>query len=147
MNKVSIVCCRLVCVVAIMLCAVGLSSCSKQPLTEAEEKEALKSRVQAVWDAMIAVDFDRVYEFTTPAYRKAFTKAHFFARYGNQIDRDSITVKEIAFQNPERTTAKVTLIMNFSTRGFSKSEIIRNSTSVNETWVKEQGEWWRVEPS
>lgn len=147
MNNLSIVCRRIACIVAIFLCVAGSSSCTEQPLTEAEEREVLKARVQALWDAVIAVDFDKVYEFTTPAYRKAYSKAHFFSRYGNQLDRKSITIKEIVFQNPERTTAKVTVDLKFSTRGFSTSEIVHTSANVFETWIKEDGEWWRVEPS
>ncbi|MGH8557139.1 MAG: hypothetical protein ACRESZ_06685 [Methylococcales bacterium] len=120
-------------------------SCAKQPLPESAEKEALKSRVQPLWDAMIANDFDKVYEFTTPSYRRTYSKAHFFAQYGSQITRESITVLDIVFQNPERSTAKVTLNLSFSTQGFSASDVFRNTVYVEETWIKDEDQWWRVE--
>ncbi|MGH8557009.1 MAG: hypothetical protein ACRESZ_06005 [Methylococcales bacterium] len=44
----------------LILCLSASLSCTKQPLSEAEEKEALKERVEALWDAIIAVDFDKV---------------------------------------------------------------------------------------
>ncbi|MGH8499830.1 MAG: hypothetical protein ACRERV_13655 [Methylococcales bacterium] len=114
-------------------------------MPESAEKEALKSRVQPLWDAMIANDFDKVYEFTTPSYRRTYSKAHFFAQYGSQITRESITVLDIVFQNPERSTAKVTLNLSFSTQGFSASDVFRNTVYVEETWIKDEDQWWRVE--
>ncbi|QBQ53554.1 nuclear transport factor 2 family protein [Nitrosococcus wardiae] len=139
---------RLLGTVLLALLAALLISCAggtEQPLSAAEEKEALKARVQARWEAVIAEDFDKAYEFTTPSYRQAYSKNHFFSQYGGQIDQEGVTVLEVTFQNPERTAAEVSLNVDFSAEGVTPGTLFRNTSYLKETWVKEEGQWWRVE--
>ena len=113
------------------------------PQTEAEQ--ALRKRVEARWDAVLAMDFDRVYEFATPAYRQAYGKTHFFNKYGGQIKRTRIKILRVEFVDEARTQAVVHLDVYYQLSPDFGSPV--ETTSYNKgAWVEVDGEWWRVEP-
>jgi hypothetical protein len=118
------------------------------PATEeamSEEERALRKRVHARWDAVLAMDFDRVYEFATPEYRKTYSKAHFFGQYGGQIKRNKIEILKVEFLDEARTEALVHIdIYYMLVPDFGAP--FEDTAFHKEAWVKVDGEWWRVEP-
>ncbi|MGR9106203.1 MAG: hypothetical protein ACU843_04650 [Gammaproteobacteria bacterium] len=139
---------RMLCLFLLGIAAILLFSCAgkpDQPLTEEAEKDLLKSRVLARWNAMIAEDYDKAYEFTTPSYRRTYSKSHFFGQYGGQISRDGVTVRDIVFEDPEHKTAKVVINLDFTAEGATPGTLFHNTSYLEDTWVKEEDQWWRVE--
>lgn len=109
---------------------------------EADEKERLAARVLARWNAIIKRDYDKVYQFATPTYRKIYPKEHFFGNYAAQLKYEKVKVREIEFQNPEKTSAKVVVDVTFTTQDGQ----FHLTSPVVEKWVKEEGKWWHIEP-
>jgi len=112
---------------------------SVEPAKVLTEVEKLTKRVEGRWAAFLKEDFDKVYEYATPAYRKSFGKTHFFNQYGGQILRTGtkIAILEIDKDNPDE--AKVAVEIFFRTDGYN------GSTFSNDTWKKVNGEWWMIE--
>jgi hypothetical protein len=113
------------------------------PLSAEKEEQVLKQRVRARWDAILADDWDQVYEFTTPAYREKYSKTHFFNQYGGQILRTGFEFRSITFENPERTQAKVVGTILFTTEAFGRPYHGRNYQE--EHWTRVDGTWWHIE--
>lgn len=128
---------------ALVLVTGLLAGCPTGPTIS--DEDAVRQRVQDRWAAIIANEWDQVYEFTTPAYRAAYSKKHFFNRYGGQITREAFEIQKIEFEDPEHTTAKVRGNLHFSTSGVGPEGIYRGTQLVDETWVKVDGQWWHVE--
>ncbi len=129
----------------VMLLAAALASACATPLSEAEDKANLEQRVLARWEAVIAGDYDRAYAFASPSYRRVYSKQHFFNQYARQLKQEGVKIVKIEFQNPQRTAARVALELTYSTLGFGPQPVFRNTAYLKETWVKEDGQWWRVE--
>ena len=123
--------------------ALVLTACAELKVQDPEQ--AVKQRVTERWEAVIANDWDRVYEFATPAYREAYSKTHFFNQYGGQVDREGIEITKLTFEDAEQTSAKVGLVLTFSTLGMTPGELYRGTQFIEETWVKVDGQWWYVE--
>ncbi len=122
-----------------------LTACATGPLSPEAERALLQKRVEARWDAVLRGDYDLAYDFATPSYRKVYSRKHFFNQYARQVEPESVKVVKIEFQNPERTVARVWIDLGFSATGWGSNPVIHTSTVVKETWVKEEGRWWRVE--
>lgn len=123
---------------------VGCQTFGGAASSEAMES-ALRERVESRWDAVLAVDFDKVYTFATPAYRKTYDLRHFHNQYAVQVQRTGAEVREIDFMDDTFTTAKVIVMLSFQTTGFG-SGVIDGVSRIEETWVRENGKWWFVEP-
>ncbi|MEC9362823.1 MAG: hypothetical protein VYC42_06335 [Pseudomonadota bacterium] len=111
-----------------------------------KEEQALRARVEARWDALIKVDMAKVYEFATPTYRKANSLNHLNNQYAAQVQRDSIRIDSVRFEEGTPPSAKVALTLYFTTSGFGGSDPLKLDAPVTDTWVKVDGEWWYVEP-
>lgn len=114
--------------------------------TTQSAEEALRSRVQARWDAVLALDFDRVYGFATPAYRQAHDLAHFRNQYASQIERTRIEIYETLFDAENENAAKVVVLLYFKAEGGAPGTYFEGMSRVVETWVRQDGQWWYVEP-
>lgn len=116
------------------------------PSAAESPEQALRGRVEARWDAVLALDFDRVYEFATPAYRQAHDLTHFKNQYASQIERTRIEVYETAFDPENSEAAKVVVLLYFKAEGGAPGSYFEGMSRVVETWVRQDGQWWYVEP-
>jgi hypothetical protein len=105
----------------------------------AEDTDELRTRVEARWAALIAGDFDRAYEFQTPAYRKIYTAQQFRARFGEALRWKQARVVEIALKQPEVATVAVEVEYGFSVSGRGMME---DKVVDTETWLRVDGQWW-----
>jgi hypothetical protein len=105
----------------------------------AEGTDELRTRVEARWAALIAGDFDRAYEFQTPAYRKIYTAQQFRARFGEALRWKQARVVEIELKRPEVATVAVEIEYSIfvSERGMMEDKVVDT-----ETWLRVDGQWW-----
>ena len=111
-------------------------------LTE-EQKASLVNRVEEKWRAMEQRDFDTVYEYTTPNYRKIFSKSMFLNKFGPGM-RWELTGIDVLNYDADAAVASVGAgVMTQSTINTSlASESGLVSDTVNEQWFLIDGEWW-----
>ena len=104
-----------------------------------ESKDDLRERVEARWTALIAGDFDRVYEFETPAYRKIYTAQQFRANFGQGLRWKRIKVIQIDLNQPEVAKVAVEVEYGFyvAGRGMMDDKVVDT-----ETWLRLDGQWW-----
>jgi len=111
-------------------------------LTEAQ-KAALVGRVEEKWRAMERRDFAKVYEYTTPNYRKIFSKPMFLNRFAYDI-RWQLTGVEILNYDAEAAVASVAVrVMSEPAKQTTPaSDVGKISDTVKEKWFFIDGEWW-----
>ena len=105
----------------------------------AANMDDLRERVEARWTALIAGDFDRVYEFETPAYRKIYTAQQFRANFGQGLRWKRIKVVQIDLNQPEVAKVAVEVEYGFyvAGRGMMDDKVVDT-----ETWLRLDGQWW-----
>lgn len=139
-----------------LLAAVLLSGCAGGAMVSPGEsndpgddmgpaQEQVRERVQARWDAIIAMDYDKVYTFATPAYRATYGLDHYRNQYAGQIIKESIELISITIPEDDPGTASVRLNLNFSATSVPSGRH-QGQALVNETWVRRDRQWWFVEP-
>jgi hypothetical protein len=108
-----------------------------------EQKDRLVSRVEEKWHAMERRDFGTVYEYTTPNYRKVFSKRMFLNKFGPGI-RWELTGVDILNYDAEAAVATVgvRVITESTTAGSPASGSGKVADTVKEQWLLIDGEWW-----
>ena len=116
--------------VAVSLAMVGgCATVAEQP-----PEQAVKVRAQARWDALLKGDFEGAYGYLGPGSRAVNS----LEAYKLSIRKDFWQSAKIVDAKCEVDTCEVHAQIEYRFRG-------RNtSTPLNETWIRQQGNWWYV---
>lgn len=106
----------------------------------ATPEEAVKARALQYWHARKDGKVDQLYGFLTPAFRKLRTEAQFRASYTATAALEAVEVAQVACESAIRCTAKMKLSVKPALPGLNLGII---DMHVDETWLLEDGQWWR----
>ncbi|MBL8523726.1 MAG: hypothetical protein JNN20_08560 [Betaproteobacteria bacterium] len=112
---------------------VGCASTVSAPPAVTPE-DAVATRAQERWDALLARDMEKAYGFISPAGRISMSLEVYRGRVNPQYWR-KIKVKEVSCK-PD--VCEVVMDLDYSFEG------IALKTLVNETWIFDSGKWWIV---
>lgn len=120
-----------------------LAGCASGPAATAQPPEEIVRALAAQrWQALVEGDLTKAYTFATPSYRKINSFEIF--RGGKQ----SASVKWVAAQvlrvdcEPSKCAVQIELESKFETPIRIKTTV---KSSLDETWVLEDGKWWMFE--
>jgi hypothetical protein len=113
------------------------------------DTSALKKRVSERWDALIAKDFAKAYEYFSPAYRKLFPLERYMGLTGNNVQWKSIDIKDISVDGDR---ADVEILLRYRVTlppeaGFNMDDFGVMDQAIHEVWLREDGNWWYLNPS
>ena len=112
-------------------------------LTEAQNK-ALQLRVEERWQARIAHDWGKAWEYSSPAYREVFPKHLYVKKFSYTADWE-LTGIEVTHYDPSAAVASVAVgVMSRPTKQTTAAAkaIGPMQRSIGEKWLLIDGEWW-----
>ncbi|MDT8450151.1 MAG: hypothetical protein RQ847_08230 [Wenzhouxiangellaceae bacterium] len=123
----------------LMTCVAAVVAACSQPPRPPEEIVA--ERAQARWEAMIARDFKRAWQFYTPGFREKSDPADFSAELSRRPVRwDSAEVAEVSCQ---QARCSVQVEVGYTAAGAPGVLAgMEGRRPVEETWIQIDGEWW-----
>ena len=101
----------------------------------------LAARVLARWDALIAGNFDKAYEFETPAYRSVFSIQQYRGRFGSAVGWKSARILSTKYD--ENHTVAVSVAVDYEAL-VSGAGNVRSVREMPEKWLYSDGEWWYI---
>lgn len=108
---------------------------SLQPRTPEEEVE---QRAEQRWDALIDGDFSKAWEYTQPGYRELVKQKDYRRQFGAGGEWQDVQVHSVTC---EGSRCEVRLRVN--TKILMPPAAERNVVgTVDEIWVREDGQWW-----
>ena len=114
----------------LLLLVVGCAAVSVAPVTP---EQAVKARAQARWDALVAGQFDKAFEFITPSGRSTLPFDVFRGRLsGTSWRKASVTS---ATCEPEVCDVTVTLDVDVLPN-------LPQQIPISEKWLLVDGKWW-----
>lgn len=120
--------------------AITLAACaSVAPNTPQEQ---VTQRANARWKHMVAKEMDKAYAYTTPGFRALVSADAYRGRFGAAVIWLGAEVVRVNCPEPTKCDAVIRLDYK-STLGAKKDE--KNSTHIDETWLLEEGQWWKFE--
>ena len=131
-----------------LLLTVFLAACD-QPAEESTElndaqRNALELRVEERWRARIAQDWEKAWEYTSPAYREVFPK-HLYVKKFSYTANWELTGLEVTNYDPTAAVASVVVrVMSSPTKQTSAAAkaIGAMPRELHERWILVDGEWW-----
>ncbi|MEH6590828.1 MAG: hypothetical protein V7746_11245 [Halioglobus sp.] len=136
-------------VVMMLILATALQACDliSDPNTLSESDSAeLISRVEQRWYALEDKDFGRAYEYTTPNYRRVFSKMLYINKFSYGVEWELTGVEVVNYDAPAAVASVAVRVMSKPAKQTSTASIAIGATPVTlrEKWIKTEGEWWHI---
>ena len=107
-------------------------------LSPAPPEELVRQRAQARWAALIDGDWSKAYQYMAPSYRAVVEQKRYANQFGGGATWLAAEVVNVTCAEDRCTVRmKVTYQPVIGMRGGEPS-----STHFNETWIREEGQWW-----
>ncbi len=105
-------------------------------------EETVRQLATQRWQALLAGDFEKAYEFAVPSYRQLKTSAYYRTkRLGTPVKWISVEVI-----NAQCEALKCEVRIKLESKPIVPINIQGNMVGgLDETWVFEQGRWWMFE--
>jgi len=120
----------------LLLIAALASGCAT--LGTSPPEESVRQRAQARWAALIAGDWDKAYSFMAPSYRSLVEQKRFASQFGGGVVWESVEIAAVSCKD-DQCTARVKIVFRPVLAARSREPA---STYFDETWVREDGQWW-----
>ena len=134
---------RLARVATVAAAAIAVSACAIQPQTT---EDAVMSRAQQRWDALVAKDFKKAYTYMAPSYRALVTPEDYAKKFGTGGRWTSVAVRSAKC---EAERCQVRVLVEAKVRvpmpGMRTGSEQALSSNYDEPWVREDGQWWHYE--
>ncbi|MES2932271.1 MAG: hypothetical protein V4805_02120 [Pseudomonadota bacterium] len=131
---------QLLIVLMLSVSLVALQACStiasKKPEVVADAKDIVASRAEARWKALILGNLDHAYAFISPATRKVMPLDAYKKRVKLGMWRD-VKIESVACTDD---VCSASVLLKYDIRDIKDVEKV-----VEESWIKEDGEWWFVQ--
>ena len=102
------------------------------PVIKSDE-QVITERATARWNAVIASNFDKAYEYISPAGRTTLTLQGFKNSMKPGFHK-GVRVVEVKCGSPEVCDVQLEIEYEFAGK--------RTKTPLSEKWVKQDGQWW-----
>jgi hypothetical protein len=126
----------------------GLTGCQQAADESAQVSEAqlqeLQKRVEERWQARIAHDWGKAWEYSSPAYREVFPKHLYVKKFSYTADWE-LTGIEVTHYDPSAAVASVVVrVMSRPTKQTSAAAKALGAMprNLHERWILIDGQWW-----
>jgi hypothetical protein len=103
--------------------------------------DVVRQRADQVWKALIASDFEKSYEYMPPSYRAVTPLQRYKNGFGGAIKWVGAEVVSVKCDTEDKCIAHMKVEARTVLRGFRK-DMPPLVNYFDETWVREDGQWW-----
>lgn len=114
---------------------VGCATISSTP------EQVVQQRATEYWKARVAGDHAKAYALSTPSYRKLHTAEQFRKQFGSAASLKDAEPVNVTCE-PEKCTVRIKISAAPALVGMNLGTI---ATHLSETWLLEDGQWWRYQ--
>ena len=123
---------------AALAAAALLAGCAAfQPATP---EEAVSARADQRWKALMAADWAKAHTFLTPAFRATMPVERYRERFVGVPRWTNVTVRSAKCESE-----KCTVVVRIEAQYGGRSGMRTLSTEMPETWLREDGQWYKYE--
>jgi hypothetical protein len=118
--------------------------CASGPKWDDAQRNILEQRVRDRFQALVARDFEKVWEYMTPSYRAIFSKQLYAKKFSYAVELQLTGVEVVNYDSDAAVASVVVRVMSKPTKQTSTASMLIGATpsSLGEKWVFSQGQWW-----
>ena len=131
--------------IGLLLVLLGLSGgCASGPQWDDAQRAILEQRVRERYQALVARDYKKAWEYTTPSYRAIFSKQLYAKKFSYAVDLELTGVEVVNYDSDAAVASVVVRVMSKPTKQTSTASMLIGATprSLGEKWVFSQDQWW-----
>lgn len=123
----------------------ALAACAPKndapPAPKESPEQIVKRKIDERWKLLLKHEFDQVYAYLPPSTRAIMSQSNYSNTFTNDgtVMWQSASVESVDCAEAERCAAKVKIVYKLTVPGFAGQDF---DTVINETWVKEDNDWW-----
>ena len=125
-------------ILTLALGALALSGCAA--LAPAAPEQQVQKRAEQRWQALKDAQWDKAYAFVSPSFRATTSAERYRERFVGVPKWTEVKVLNVACE-PEKCIATIRIEALYGDRSGLKTL----STDMPETWLLEDGQWWKYE--
>ena len=120
------------------------TGCAEKDELSEEQVASLEQRVNARWEALVARDFEKAWEFTTPEYRAAFPRHLYPLKFSYTVEWELTRIEVRGYDSRAAVASVAVRVMSKPTKLTSAASRAVGAVPVtfSEQWVLIDGEWW-----
>ena len=129
----------------VLLVSLGLSvGCASGPKWDDAQRSILEQRVRERYQALVARDFNKAWEYSTPNYRAVFSKQLYVKKFSYALELELTGVEIVNYDSDAAVASVVVRVMSKPTLQTSTASRLIGATprSLGEKWVFSQDQWW-----
>jgi len=104
-------------------------------------EQQVQQRANAYWQARLKADSASAYALLVPAYRELRSEKDFAKSQGAGINGEKVEVTQVTCE-AQKCNARIALTVKPAVPGLKLPVV---TSYMDDTWVLEQGQWWRFE--
>ena len=119
-------------------------SCTSAPRWDQEQRDLLEQRVRDRWQALVARDFEKAWEYTSPENRAIFSKQLYVKNFSYAVEWELTDVEIVNYDGDAAVASVVVRVMSKPTKQTSSASVRLGSipTNLRERWIFAEGQWW-----
>ena len=130
----------------VLTAVIALVGCSQEEAANGVEIDLqhLEKRVQERWQTKMAHDWEGLYEYSTPTFRRTFPKAMYIRKFSYMLNWE-LTGIEVRNYDADAAVASVAVrVMSKPVKFTSSASRALGAVPVtfSERWILIDGEWW-----
>ena len=129
----------------VLLVFLGLSGgCASVPKWDDAQRSILEQRVRERYQALVARDFKKAWEYSTPSYRAIFSKQLYVKKFSYALELELTGVEIVNYDSDAAVASVVVRVMSKPTKQTSTASMLIGATprSLGEKWLFSQDQWW-----
>ena len=129
----------------VLLVSLGLSvGCASGPKWDDAQRSILEQRVRERYQALVARDFNKAWEYSTPNYRAVFSKQLYVKKFSYALDLELTGVEVVNYDSDAAVASVVVRVMSEPIKQTSSASSLIGATPerLREKWVFSQDQWW-----
>lgn len=115
-------------------------SAEQSPKQTAEQR--VEQRIQQRWAALRAQDYEKLYNFLSPAKRQVINKFNYASTFGNSLVYKNAEVQSVVCDKDSYKVCEANVYVTYSRKADQADEPLIIGAVLTETWIKESQEWW-----
>ena len=118
--------------------------CASGPKWDDAQRNILEQRVRDRFQALVARDFEKVWEYSTPSYRAIFSKQLYAKKFSYAVELQLTGVEVVNYDSDAAVASVVVRVMSKPTKQTSTASMLIGATprSLGEKWLFSQDQWW-----
>ena len=118
-----------------------LVACDPMGETVQSPQALVKARVEARWQAMVAGEYDKAYEFLSPGFRSRVSPEEFRGRFEGRTEWTGVDIQGV---DCEEEICVASVLARFRFLGAPPFPPYDGEAAEKENWIISDGEWWHV---